>query len=210
MDIETISKFILAIAAIFGVGRVIYDVTVGKKTRLRDDYKFAKEFLSDLKENPDLHPFALEKGYQAIAGSTALKSEEIAYLLSLDNPGKCLQDYVLAKEYLQHLNTTGDLQLSFAEKYSAPWARNWRKAVYLTLYFLLAFASVSPLFLAEKAGIKLIQLFTLLAFTLSIFGFYAWASLKSFARIKRGEKLVQNQSKHTKKIMIPTYPGSRR
>lgn len=204
MEVETIFKFLGAVAAIIGAGRVIYEVTVGKKSRLREDYKFAKEFLNDLKVNPDLHPFAIEKGYQAIAGSTVLKSEEIAYLLSLENPGKCLKDYVLSKNYLQHLNTSGDLQLSFSEKYAAPWARKWRKAWYLTLYFGLAFASLSPLFFVERGITKPVQLLTLLAFTISIFGFYAWESLKSFARIYRGEKLVQNQSKHTRKILLST------
>lgn len=204
MDIETVIKLFGAVAGIIGAGRVIYEITVGKKTRLREDYKFAKEFLSDLKENPALHPFAVEKGYQAIAGSTLLKSEEIAYLLSLENPGKCLKDYVLSKEYLQHLNTSGDLQLSFAPKYSARWARKWRKVLYLTLYFGFASAALSPLLMTDTGVIRPTQLLTLLALTVSIFGYYAWVSLKSFARIYRGEKLVQNQSKHTRKIVLPT------
>lgn len=203
MEIETILRFLMAVAAIIGTGRVIYEIMIGKKSRLRDDYKFAKEFLSDLKEKPDLHPFAIEKGYQAIAGSTTLKSEEIAYLLSLENPGKCLKDYVLSKKYLQHLNTSGDLQLSFSEKYSASWARNWRKALYLTLYFGLAFAALSPLILAKAGVTKPVQLLTFLAITVPFFGFYAWASLRSFTQIYRGEKLILNQSKHTRKILLP-------
>jgi hypothetical protein len=207
MDTETIFKFFGAMAAIIGAGRVIYDITVGNKSRLREDYKFAKEFLHDLKESPDLHPFAVEKGYQAIAGSTALKTEEIAYLLSLENPGKCLKDYVLSKEHLQHLNTSGDLQLFFAEKYSTPWARTWRKALYLTLYLVLSLAALSPLIMVKAGITKPIQLVTLLAFTITIFGYYAWVSLKAFARIYRGEQLVQNQKKHTRKILLP--PGAK-
>lgn len=124
MEFETVIKIIGAIVAIFGAGKIIYDVTTGKKSRLREDYKFAKEFLEDLKNNPDIHPFAVERGYQAIAGSTSISSEKIAYLLSLKNPGKCLNDYVLSKNYLQLLSTNGDLCLTFAEKYSSSWFRS--------------------------------------------------------------------------------------
>ena len=136
MQLETIIKIITTIVAIVGVGKTFYEMRTGNKSRLREEYKFAKDFLEELNNNPNLHPFALEKGYQAIAGSTTVSTKEIAYLLSLKNPGKCLNDYLLGKQYLSKLNTDSDFQLYFSKKYSTLWSRKWRKGLYFALYFV--------------------------------------------------------------------------
>lgn len=195
MEVETIIKIIGAIAAIFTAGKITYDVTTAKQSRLREDYKFAKEFLEDLKNSPDLHPFAVEKGYQAIVGSTILSSEEIAYLLSLTNSGKCLNDYVLSKKYLQLLSINGDLRLTFAEKYSSSYSRWWRKGMYLFFYIICAVILIFPIFVPTSL------IFTLI--TVPVFSYWAFISLKSYSRIVRGEKLVKHQRRHTQMVIIP-------
>lgn len=204
MDIETLGKFIAAAVAIFGVGRALYEIISGNKPKLRDEYKFARDFFEDLASKKTLHPFAIEKGYQAIAGTTAIKSDEVAYILTLENPARCLRDFVLSRKYIEHLNTTGDLQITFAKKYKSGWSRNWRKFVYMTAYVLFAYGTLSPLVHAEQLGLQPKSLLTLLAFTLPLFGFIAWNSIRSFARIYRGEKLIENQQKHTKRIVLPS------
>jgi hypothetical protein len=197
MQFETIVKIISAIVAVAGVGKIIYDVTTGNKSRLREDYKFAKEFLEDLKNNPDLHPFAVEKGYQAIAGSKFISAEEVSYLLSLKNPNKCLNDYLLSRKYLQKLDTNGDLYLAFSNKYSSPLSRNLRKGVFFTLYVCFALISIVPIFVP--------QYFRFIVITLPGFGYYAFASLDVYIRIYRGEQLVKNQQKHTSTLhLLPT------
>ncbi len=92
MEIETIIKILSVTIAIPGASKIIYDISTGSKSQLREEYKFAKEFTEEIKNNPTLHPFAVEKGYHAIAGSTTLGSQEVAYLLSLKNPGQCLRN----------------------------------------------------------------------------------------------------------------------
>jgi hypothetical protein len=196
MEIETIIKVIGAIVAISSAGKIIYDITTGKKSRLREDYKFAKEFLEEIKNNPGLHPFAIEKGYHAIAGSTNLSSEEVAYLLSLKNPGKCLSDYALSKKYLQTINTDGDFYLVFARKHSSSRIRLIKKSFYLFFYAIFAIIAISPIFAPSKYAVIGI-------ITLPGFGYYALLSLNSFIKIERGEKLVKNQQRHTQKILLP-------
>lgn len=195
MDFETIIKIIGAIVAIFGAGKIIYDITTGRKSRLREEYKFAKEVLDDLKNNPDLHPFVVEKGYHAIAGSTIFSSEDIAYILSLKNPGKCLNDYVLSKEYLQTLKTNGDLRLAFSKKYSSYWSRWLRKKIYLILYIVCAGMAIIPIFLPKSLS--------LIVTSTPAFGYWAVIALNSYIRIDRGEKLVKHQQRHTQMILLP-------
>lgn len=202
MSFETIIKLFGAIAAVISAGKIIYEITAGMKSRLRDEYKFAKEFLADVKNVPDLHPFTLEKGYQAIAGTTTLKTEEVSYILSLKNPVQCLKDYALSKGYLEHLNTTGDLQIAFADKYKSNWSRGWRKTIYVILYFILAFLALFPLVFSSYFHFTPKQGVGLLVFTIPVISPYAWLSLKSSIRIYRGEKLVNNQNKHTRRIIL--------
>ncbi len=202
MDIETIGKIIATAVAVFGAGRALYEIISGNKPKLRDEYLFARSFFDDLASKKELHPFAIEKGYHAIAGTTAIKGEEVAYILTLENSTRCLQDFVLSRKYIEHLNTTGDLQIAFTKRYQRPWSRTWRKLVHMTTYAIFAFGAMAPLLLAQPLGLQPKSLFTLFAFTLPVGGFIAWTSLQSFARIYRGEKLVENQQKHTRRIVL--------
>lgn len=78
-------KIVPTIVGVVGIGRIIYELISGVKTKLREEYKFAKEFL-DQEDISKLHPFTQEKGFQAIAGSTQVTQKEIEYILSLSNP----------------------------------------------------------------------------------------------------------------------------
>ncbi len=200
---ELVTKLILAIPAIIGAGKIIYDITIGKKSHLREEYKFAKEFLSDV-ENGGLHPFALEKGYYSLAGTTCLSPEVIAYILSLKKPSQCLKDYVLSYQLMEELQPEGNLKLNFKKKYKASWYRNCLKFFYSAGYFLFAFIAVSPLIVSQYLGISVPNSFVLLAFTLPLSGTLAWTSLTAFVKIARGEELVLNQEKHTSTIIVMT------
>jgi hypothetical protein len=200
-NFEIISRIITTVVAIFGIGKIFYDITTGTKYRLREEYKFAKEFLGDLKNNPDLHPFVLEKGYQAIAGSVTIKSEEVAYLLSLKNPRKCLNDYILAKKYLNLINTNGDFHLEFVKKHSRNWLRKTQKICYLSLYCVFALIAFAPQMIPSKYGFFIFA-------TLPIFGYCALLSLSKYIEIDRSEQLISSQEKHTSTIHLPTPNAS--
>ena len=200
MESEIIIRVILALAGIIGAGKIIYEIISGGKSKLREEYKFAKEFLGDLSQDKELHPFVIEKGYQAIAGTTTVSSKEISYLLSLEKPVESIKDYVLSKKYLEHLNTNGNLQITFTKKYRSKWSRTWRKTFYLLMYFFGALIALSPFLLAKHFDLSIKQLLITSVFTIPIFSVLAFDSLRSFIKIFKSEDLVQNQSSHTKHI----------
>jgi len=76
VEVETIFKLVTTTLGIFGAARIIYEFSTGSKNKLREEYRFAKEFLRDIAQDPKLHPLAIEKGYYAIAGATSIKSKE--------------------------------------------------------------------------------------------------------------------------------------
>ncbi len=195
MKLETIIKIIATFVALVGVGKTYYEMRSANRSRLREEYKFAKDFLEESNNNPNLHPFALEKGYQAIAGSTTVSTEEIAYLLSLKNPSKYLNDYLRGKKYFSKLDTDSDCKLNFSKKYSASWSRKWRKGLYLTLYFIFFYSAFAPIFIPQS--------FLLLIITMPVYGVCAFWCLDEFTIISRAEQLEKNQQKHFSNIHLP-------
>lgn len=76
----------------------------------------AKELLSDI-ESGRLHQYAKQKGYQALVGTTNISTEEVEYILTLKNSAQCLSDYVLARKYLEKIESRGNTLLCFKPKY---------------------------------------------------------------------------------------------
>ncbi|MEI8613671.1 hypothetical protein P4S54_08215 [Shewanella sp. PP-He15 brown] len=202
METETIIKIITVIFGIIGAAKIIFDLSTGSKVKLRDEYRFAKEFLKDLTQEPKLHPLAIEKGYYAIAGTASIKSKEIEYILSLENPDRCLKDYTLSRKYLEHLGDNENTKIDFANKYKNPWPRAWRKAAYIITYVLGGFAAMSPFLLQQFLSAETKQVLVFSAITIPTFGVFAFDSLRSFIKISRAESLVKNQNKHTKLILV--------
>ncbi|WP_210447559.1 hypothetical protein [Vibrio crassostreae] len=52
-------KLMGALSSFAAISKILYDIVSGKKAKLREEYRFAKEFLVDL--DNDLHPYAKEK-----------------------------------------------------------------------------------------------------------------------------------------------------
>jgi hypothetical protein len=202
VEIETAVKIITVIFGIIGAAKIIFDLSSGSKIKLREDYRFAKEFLKDLIQEPKLHPLAIEKGYYAIAGTASIKSKEIEYILSLENPDRCLKDYTLSRKYLEHLGENESTKIDFAIKYKKSWARTWRKIIYVTMYVLGGFAAMSPFLLQQFLNIETKQVLVFSALTIPIFGLFAFDSLRSFIKIYSAESLVKNQNKHTRLILV--------
>lgn len=209
MNFEMVLKTLSVLVAIVGAAKIIYELVLGGRGRLREEYKFGKEFLSALEENPKMHPFLKEKGYQAIAGDRRLSAVEVEYILSLQNSDRALSDYVLGRSYLEHLQVKGDLQLNFRPKYKSRMSRGWRKVVYFSTYFVLAFLAFSPILISKFLGGDLPKTFVVFGLSLVGFGPFALMALMAGARISRAERLVKNQSKHTQKIVLKDVASAR-
>jgi hypothetical protein len=201
MDVLTIVKIIGTIGAIITLWYKIYEFRFYKKSRLRDEYKFSKSFLSDINEC-ELHPYSLEIGYQAIVGTEAVKPNEIEYILSLENPVQCLRDYILSKQLLEKLETKGDLSLRFKKKYVKSRARNWRKVMYFFLYMIFAFIALSPFIVSTYINLEFSKIFAMFIISLPFGGLYAWIALNAHSKIIRAEHLVANQTQHTQRVVI--------
>ncbi|MFS1894858.1 hypothetical protein [Vibrio lentus] len=199
MDLTLAVKLIPAVVGIIGGGKVIYELVSGVQSKLREEYKFAKEFLNDSNLN-SLHPFAIEKGYQAIAGSTLVTQKEAEYILSLSNPVRRLNDFKKSLQLFEKMDTKGEFELSFKSKYSATWSRNGLKAFYLFWYFTLAFTALSPVVFPEWFGEQGILAVVM---TLPAFGFYAWGAMNAYSKIKAAERLIENKDLHTFRIVVP-------
>jgi hypothetical protein len=201
VDYELPIKIVtLGIGAI-GAAKLFNDLSVSKVSRMRDEYKFAKDFLSDINSGAISHPFLLDKGYQAIAGDKFVEAEEVAYLLSLQNPELAIRDYTFGRRYLEHLPRNGNLEIEFKKRYKGKWPRFWRKSFYLVSYMGLVFLAFAPLICNELFK-DLTQIFITFALSLTVFGTYAWSTLKAAIRIFRAEDLVLRQHKHTQKILL--------
>lgn len=201
MDWGIIAKVVLGAVGIITAGKVFFDIFVDKKTNLREEYKFAKEFLDDTRKG-ELHPYTLGKGYQAIAGTVTVKASEIEYILSLKDPVQCLRDFILSKQLFERLEVEGDFKLVFKERYKSSCSRRCRKFFYLLSYFILAFLGFSPMILSKFFEVSAADSLLRLLFTLPFFGLYAWLSLKAYAKIARGEHVFNNQKKHTSDILL--------
>ena len=192
-------KFVALIAGIIGIGKIYYEILMGKHTRMRDEYKFAKEFFGDMEANQKLHPFVAEKGYQAISGNKSITLSEMEYLMSLQEPDLALRDYVLGIKYLKHVQAEGNRQIIYNQKrYQKVWYRWILKTLYIVFYFALAFLAMAPL-LFPKLLFKDPAKISLGAIVMwvSVSGLYTWASIHALARVVRAEKLVLRQRKYS-------------
>ncbi|KZW99706.1 hypothetical protein JL49_15740 [Pseudoalteromonas luteoviolacea] len=200
MNWELLIKSVVAIGVIFTISRVIFDFHFGKKANLREEYRFAKEFLDET-DKSDLHPFTIGKGYQAIAGTTAVKAQEIEYLLSLENPIQSLRDFVFSKQLFERAEGNGEFELKFKKKYMSKLSRLLWMWFYRGVYFVLSFAALSPLLLAKPFGISSGDMIIQLIFTLPFFGLYAGVSLNAYGKFSRAEHLYNNQRRHTSQVV---------
>lgn len=189
-----ISPFIVGlIGVLVAVWRFMVEMPRGRQGNLRDEYKFFREFLSDLKAHPDMHPFLIEKGYQAVSGGAEVSGAEMEYILQLHSSVEALRKFVSGRRYLDFYTTVTDQKIKFKQKYSKNWTRRWRKWSYAAVYFICSSIAVSPLLLP---GLKLMspeRTLAALILTLPLFFPIAIMALKAAVRINNAESLIKNQ-----------------
>ena len=178
--------------------KFFYDRTIGNKKDRREQYHFAKDFLSEKTLNPKLHPFVLEKGYQAIVENRQIRCREIEYLLDLKDPATCLDDFILGRKYLVSLDQSSDGCICFSGRYKSEKFRSLVKYFWIGIYFLLTFLTVLPLWLSIFfkeffTQISSVQFLTLSTLFVPGFLFYMYVALDSVQRLRRAEHLVTHQ-----------------
>jgi hypothetical protein len=192
-DFDFFLKFGPFVVGVIALIPALYNLAIGRKGHMRDEYKFAKEFLDDLHENPDMHVFAKEKGLQALANDRYVTPDEVMFILRLPSPVRALRDFVFGRLYLELLQESGKSNIRFRAKYEKVWQRTWRKWMYTVAYVLFAIAAYCPLLLAAPLRTGPVQLTWTLMVTAAIFVPCAWLSLRAAAAIHRAEALVRVQ-----------------
>jgi len=193
MDYDMAIKIGLLCLGMVTAAKGLFDLSIGRKSKLRDEYKFAKDFLTDVDNFGEMHPYLKEKGYQAIAGDEKVTATEMEYLLSLRNPEQAIKDYVIGRDYLEHLSVLEDLQIRFKKKYETKWSRMWRMCFYFACYILGVLGAAAPWILSSYLHLNLNQ--SIFAFSVSavVFCPYAWLFLRSGQKIGNASRLVRRQ-----------------
>ncbi|CAB3676881.1 hypothetical protein LMG3441_01375 [Achromobacter kerstersii] len=190
------------LAGLIGATKVIYELIVGSHGRRRDEYKFARDFFRDLKDEAGMHPFLKEKGCQAVAGDAHVSAAEIEYVLSLERPDRALRDFVLGRPYLQFSKVDGFGRLGFRPEYEKSWSRLWRKIYFTICYGCLFFLAISPFVLSSWLGRGVLETVWDLGVLFVLCGPLTWMALVSLTRVCRAEKLVRDQSAHTQTLLV--------
>ncbi|HHJ1298116.1 TPA: hypothetical protein ABHN85_13460 [Pseudomonas sp. H2] len=198
MDLKVLFSIVSAMTTMMAAAKVIIDFSVGTKARLKDDYRFAKEFFSDL-DAERLHPLAVERGYHAIAGTRGINATDIAYLISLDKPQRRLTDYVFSRAYVDM--DASNHKIAFKQPYRTAFSRRWRKCWECLKYVVLAAIALAPFLVVGVLRYDL-EYLMLLIVTVPIFGTLAVNSLVNYVRIGCAEELVKEQRLHTPLIQL--------
>lgn len=194
--VELIYKFgmlIAAVGAVIGVRMKYAEFRLARHGHLREEYRFAREFMADLMSPTGMHPFLKQKGYQAIACDARLSATEIEYLLNLDDAPRALEDYVLGRSYLEHKTTAVGAQIAFKQKYERPWSRNWRKGGYILIYVILFGLAGLPVLIPAFDSLQPLQKLVTLLISVAFFVPLAFLPLEGQFRVIRAEALVKSQ-----------------
>lgn len=197
MSFEDILKIVGALVAtatsVYTLWQLANNDKQGKWGRLREEYKFAKEFLVELRKEPEMSDFQRAKGYRALAGFQAIGVKDGDYLMSLEEPAKAMDRYVMGFDYVEYDPLRESEQIQFLKKYQPAFARRWRKFAYGVVYVFCVFFAVAPLCLAgfftRQPGALAIAVITCLV----VFAPGAWMTLQTLIKIIAAEKLVQHQ-----------------
>ncbi|MCU7251684.1 hypothetical protein [Pseudomonas koreensis] len=199
MEFATIVQLLTVMGIVAAATKVIRELLFMGKSRLTEEYRVARDVLKDMEQNPNQHPLVVERGYFAIAGTSAINPADVAYLISLVDPAKSLKDYVLSRQYVE-LDARRH-RIDFRPKYKSSFSRIWRKTWYGTMYVVWWLIAMAPLLLIQPLSLE--PKFALwMGITLPVAGFFGVSSLIDCLKISRSEKLVKSQEQHTPRILV--------
>lgn len=196
MEWELAKNIAYTMLVIIAVAKFTYDKKSKSKSDLKQDYTFSRSFLLEDLKNYELTPFLKEKGYQAVAGTSAIRADEVEYLLTLEGSGRWLMDYVYCIKYLDKKETLKSKKIAFNEKYKKKQARLIRKFIYLLVYAVFAMLAVFPLINMHTSSVTLIELLIQQSVSFLVFITIAAISLLELIKLVKAEELVNKQEKY--------------
>lgn len=159
---EEALKIVGALASLFAVYKIVVDVVLARSTRRRDEYKFTKEYITDLRKGEE-HLYTLEKGFFALTGKM-YSIPEVNVLLSQRSPSISLNlrgdsgSFVLFDEESNKYIWKGKYSKKFIRKYAGKWFFSW--------YVITASLAILPVY---TKGTSVLASFPVTAFSASLF-----------------------------------------
>lgn len=132
--LQVLSFFGAAVVGSIGTWKIVDELLRKGKASLKDDYRFAREFLPQADKN-DLHPVVAEMGYQALAGDAKISADEVSYLLTLKHPRDAIRSFIAARRLLDFFTTAPLEKIAFRRAYALPARRNTLRYAYAAAYF---------------------------------------------------------------------------
>lgn len=195
MDFNMLSGIIGIIISFIASWILIAKFNFSSKEDLRKKYDFAKNLLTEIEDEE--HPYVKELGYQALAGSKVIKTNEIEHLLSLPDPGQCLRDFISSKDFFENLENDKKFKLIFKKSYKSKKCRNIKKLILMFLYYLSFLLIFSPLILSRFYSQELTETIIQSILFFPIFSFLAGFSLISYGKYIAANRLYNTQQTHT-------------
>ena len=199
MDLEIVLKLLAVLVSSVGAWKVLTELARARRATLREEYRFAKEFLSDLKSKEPIHVYLKDKGYEALGGDKSLATREIEYLMSLPEPARALREYANGRKYIEHVATAGDRQLLLRRPYRRFVSLRSLIWLYLALFLLAYTAAWSPLVFSEVPRALGFRITVALPFTLLTFGPISYWFFRQGSRVSDAWSLLRRTGVHTEK-----------
>jgi hypothetical protein len=199
LDIDQWLKLAPTIAAAFFGGTTLWlgvkQHFEGNKSACREEYRFAKTFFDDLKDNPRMHSFARKKGFRALGQNHDLPPDVIEYLMTLKDPVTALSDYEFSRGYLKSIEGLGRQKLIFSNTFFFSSENRQKLIGVLYLFFaMLSYVVAFFPFLLFAAGnissVSAIQI-SIIAFPFGIAATIFF--VREFAKLYRARRLLKLQ-----------------
>lgn len=211
MDIDLTLKLLASALGVIGALKLLYDWAALPRGRMREQYAFARDFLKELEDNPAMHPYLVESGFQAIAGTRSITAAEARYIISLE-PITTLADYVFARSCLHVIQFETGWAPEFRGKYAEPRPRFWRKLGYLVVYLV---AALAPFWLFILGAAHVFPRRETFQLAIAACGLWpvAYMAMLEAARIGRAEGIVsrassEHKARHASPATVaPVVPG---
>ena len=190
-EIEILVKIVAGIFSIFGLTKLVFEMSIEKKSDLRKDFEFSLHFFKEYENNMELSQIVIEKGLRAVAGTRMLSASEIKYLLTLKCPSKNIYRYELSQDYLEYDEHKSEIKISYSKQCKSKARRTIMKAAYLGLY-AIAFLLVQFPAMFFSSIQKFGNIFTLLLLA-AFFLYIAWTYLKKYVSLRMAEVFISEQ-----------------
>lgn len=159
---EEILKFLGIFVSIFAIYKVVVDVVLAHSSRRRDEYAFAKQYVSDVYSSGE-HRYTLEKGFFALTGKL-YSIEEIKLLLSQSTPSFLISQRGKAGSFI--IFSEEVYRYNWTKKYSNVFVQKHASSFFLFCYIVTASLALMPIYIQ---GISMLANLPIFTFTLSLF-----------------------------------------